>query len=89
MFLLNNSTYQSRDSSVDIAVELEYRCGQEIFLLYLVSRSTLVPTESPTQCATLALSSAVQRPKREANNSPTYSVEAKNGGPIPALLHTS
>jgi hypothetical protein len=96
MFLLNQSTYWSRNSSVGMAVVYGLEAGARLpvwarylFLLHSVQIGSGAHPISLIQCVTWTLSSAVQRPWREANNSPTYSVEAKNGGAISPLLHTS
>jgi hypothetical protein len=46
------------------------------------SRPTLGLTQQPTQWVPGPLSLGVKRPEREADHSPRYSAEIKNGGAI-------
>jgi hypothetical protein len=59
--------------------------GKTIFLYPTVSR----PALGPLQWVHGVISLGVQRSGREANHSPTSTAEAKNGGAIPPLFHTS
>jgi hypothetical protein len=61
----------------------------KIFLFSIASRPPLGPTEPPIQWVSGAVSSGVKRQGREAEHSPSSSAEAKNGGAIPSLPHTS
>jgi hypothetical protein len=57
---------------------------------YITSpRPALGPTQLPIQCALGAVFFGVNRQGLEADYSPPLSVEVKNGGAIPSLLHTS
>jgi hypothetical protein len=70
-------------------LRFDSRQGQEIFLYSTTSRLTLEPTQPPIQWVPGALSPGVKQPWREADHSPLFSVEVKNGGGIPPLFHTS
>jgi hypothetical protein len=62
--------------------------GSEIFLYFTGSRPALGPTQPPMQWIRGASSSGVKWPVRAADHSPPSSIEMKNGGAIPPLLHT-
>jgi hypothetical protein len=65
------------------------RQRQEIFsLLHSVQTGSGNHPDS-FQMSTGALSPGVRQPGREAEHSPPYSVEDKNGGAIPPLPHMS
>jgi hypothetical protein len=78
---------KSRDSSVGIALgyglddwgsRVRFLAGQGIFLFTTaVSRTTLGPTQPPTQWVPGALSLGVKRPGREADHSLPSSAEVK------------
>jgi hypothetical protein len=53
------------------------------------SRPSLGPTHPHIQRVLGTLSSGVKRPGREADQSPRFSAEVKNGGAIPPLPHMS
>jgi hypothetical protein len=59
--------------------------GQEIFLLSITSRSVPGPAQPPIQRAPEALSPGLKRQGCEADDSPSRSVEAENGGAISPL----
>jgi hypothetical protein len=65
----------------------EYRPGQEIFLYSAASRPALGPTQPPSQWVAGPLSPGVKRPGYQADRSPPYSAEVKNGGAIPPIHH--
>jgi hypothetical protein len=88
-------TPKSRDSSVGIAMGYGLE-GQgpipgrsKIFLLTAESRTALRPTRHPIQWVPRALSQRVKRLGCEADHSPPSNADAKNGGAIPPLPHTS
>jgi hypothetical protein len=58
------------------------------FLLSIMFRSVLGPTQSPTQCVPGAVYPGVKRPGCEVEHSPISSAEVKNGEAI-IPLHTS
>jgi hypothetical protein len=58
-------------------------------IFFLLSKPGLGPTQTPIQPVLRPLSSKVQRHGREADQSPPFSAEVKNGGAIPPLPHTS
>jgi hypothetical protein len=58
----------------------------KICLLSTASRPALEPTQSPIQWVPGMISVRETRPGREADQSPSSSVEVKNGGAIPPLL---
>jgi hypothetical protein len=64
------------------------REGQDIFLLSIISRSSLGLTQPPVQWLPISLSPGLKRQGRKADHSPPSSVEVKNCGAIPALPHT-
>jgi hypothetical protein len=59
------------------------------FLLYTSSTPVLGPTPPPIQRVLRALSLEVKQLGCEADHSSQSSVEARNGGAIPTLPHTS
>jgi hypothetical protein len=58
------------------------------YYLSVASRPPLRPTQLPIQWVWEAVSTGVKRSGREADHSPPFSVEVKNGGVIPSLPHT-
>jgi hypothetical protein len=62
--------------------------GARIFLLLSVQTGFGAPTQPPIQLPG-AHSSDVNRPGREADNSPLSSFEVKNIGATPPLVHKS
>jgi hypothetical protein len=63
--------------------------GKEIFLYFTASRPILRPTQPPVQPVPGAHSPGVKQPGHEADHSPPFSAEVKNGGAIPPLHDTS
>jgi hypothetical protein len=61
----------------------------EIFLFSTPSRPALGPTQSPNRWEQGAISTEVKRPELEADQSPPFSAEVKNGGAIAPLSHIS
>jgi hypothetical protein len=59
----------------------------KIFLFCTASRPTFGPTQPPIQWVLGALSQRVKRRGIEADHSPPFSAEVKNGGAMPPLLH--
>jgi hypothetical protein len=59
----------------------------KIFLCPIRSSPALEPTQPPIQCAFRAVSPEVKLQEREANHSPPFGDENKNGGAIPPLPH--
>jgi hypothetical protein len=59
------------------------------FHFSISAKSVLGSTQPPIQCVPWALSAGIKRPERKADHSPPTSVEAKNGGSIQPLSHTS
>jgi hypothetical protein len=51
----------------------------EVFLFTTMSRPALGPTKPPIQCVAGALTLGVKQPGHEAENSPPFCVEVKNG----------
>jgi hypothetical protein len=62
---------------------------KRFFLFSITSSQCLGPTQRPMQCIQRAVSPGVKRLGREADHSPSSSVEVRNGGAIPTLPHTS
>jgi hypothetical protein len=62
---------------------------EEIFLYSTASRAALVPTQCPHQRVPEPISSGVERPGREANDSPLSSAEVKHDRAISPLPPTS
>jgi hypothetical protein len=67
-----------------VADQLHSNCSS-----WLKLRRIVGPTQSLIQWVPGALSPGVKRQGREADNSPPYSDEVKNGGAISPLCHTS
>jgi hypothetical protein len=92
-FIKLYGTSESWNSLVSIAVG--YRVdGQslnsgKIFLFSTASRLALGPTQPPIQWVPGTLSTGVKQLGHEADHSPPFSFEVKNGGAIPPLLHVS
>jgi hypothetical protein len=61
----------------------------KIFLVSTASRPVLGPIHPPAQWVSGTTSPGVKRPGREADHSPPFSAEVKNGGAIPPLPHMS
>jgi hypothetical protein len=79
----------SRDRSVGIATAYEVYCRGSIpgRSMRFFSSPPLLDQASNTMGT--GLSPAVKRPGREAEHSPPFSDEVRNGGAIPPLPHTS
>jgi hypothetical protein len=82
---------RSRESSAGMGRKtgLYSRQGLEIFLFSTAFRLPLGPTQPPIEWVLWAIPLVVTRPGFEADYSPPSSAEAKNGGAIPLLPHTS
>jgi hypothetical protein len=59
------------------------------FLFSIAVSPALGPTQPPIQWVPGAVSLGVKLQGREADNSPPFSAEVKNGGAVPSLSHTS
>jgi hypothetical protein len=62
----------------DRGCRVRFPMGAENFLFTTASRTTLGPTQPPTQWVPGTLSLGVKRPGREADHSPPTSSEVKN-----------
>jgi len=71
-----------------IAVQLPAEAGI-FFLFAITSRSTLGPSQPPSQWVLGAISPEVKRPGREADHSPPSSAEVKNERSYTSIRHTS
>jgi hypothetical protein len=69
-------------------IEFNSEQWKEIFLFSTMSRQALKPTHSLVYLLPRVLSHVVNRPGREADDSPPYSPEVKNGGTITLLPDT-
>jgi hypothetical protein len=65
------------------------RQGPEIFLFSTASRPALGATQPPIQSVPGGSFPEVKRPGREADQTPPFTAEVKNGAAIPPLPHTS
>jgi hypothetical protein len=65
------------------------RQGQKIVLLLTAYKPALGPIQPPIHWVPGALSPGVKRQGREADHSPPFSAEVKNGGAIPPIPHMS
>jgi hypothetical protein len=84
-------TMQSRYSD-DLQAErpgFNSQKGQDFSLLHSVQTESEAPPQPPIQCVLGALSSGIKRKGREANHSPPFCSEIKNGGAIPSCLQGS
>jgi hypothetical protein len=61
----------------------------KVFLLSMDSRPAPGPTQTPIQLVLGTFSPGLKRPAREADYSPPFNAEVKNGGAIPPLPHIS
>jgi hypothetical protein len=91
---------RNRGSSVGVVIRLStdwkaeepglnFRQGQEIFLISIMPIPVLRPTQSSIQWVSGAVSQEVKRPGREADHAHPYSAEVKNCGAISPLPRTS
>jgi hypothetical protein len=88
--------YRNRYSSVAATTDYvragrpRFDCQQWKMLLFsTVSRPALGPSQPPIQWVPEALSRGVRRQGHEADHSPPFSAEVKNGEVKPPLPHTS
>jgi hypothetical protein len=70
-------------------LRFDSQLGQQIFLSFKASRTTLGATQPHIQWVPGALSPGVKRQGRQVDHSPQYTVKVTNGGAILPLLHTS
>jgi hypothetical protein len=69
--------------------EFQFLVGESIYLSSTASRPALRPTQPPIQWTPESLSPGVKRLGHEADHSPSFSAEVKNGGAIPTRPRTS
>jgi hypothetical protein len=86
-----NALYRDGSVGMPTSYRLEGRGsipgnGSDI-LFSAVSRPALGLTQPLIQSVPGATSPGIKRPGREADHSPPYSAEVKNGGAIPPLTH--
>jgi hypothetical protein len=69
--------------------EFDSRQRKQVFLIFTPSRQDLGPTHPPIQWVPGEFSPEMKHPGHEADHSPPFNVEVKNGANIPALPDTS
>jgi hypothetical protein len=73
----------------DRRVKVRFPEGAREFIFSIASRQAVGPTQPPVQRVPAALFLGIKRQGHEADHSPPFSAEVKNGGAVLPLPHTS